>query len=223
MYFVPQSKNVTKGNVFSVAVRIDTGGDFVNAVQSVFTYPQDKLEFRGISVESSAFDIQAPSSGSNGTVSIARAVIDAVKGDKLVASVSFKALSDAGNGRLDFTSDSHVVKGQAGSTDNADILSVKTSGVYTLVPAPVVVPSPISAPQPSPSPLPPVAAPAPSLPPSPSPAPPLPPEPVPSPTPATPPANNQGRTIFAFGLMAFGIILVLSVLVIKFVIRRRNA
>jgi hypothetical protein len=128
LYLSASTKNVNQGDTFSVAVRVNTGGDGVNAVQANLTYPASMLQFVSISAAGSSFDVSAQGSGGGGAIQIARGAISDVTGDALVATVTFKALLDGGTANVDFSGGSAVVR----SSDNIDILTGTSGGRYTL-------------------------------------------------------------------------------------------
>lgn len=130
LYLAPGSKNVYQGTNFSVSVRMNTGGEPVNAAQANLSYPADKLDFVGIGSGGSAFSIAAPSGGGGGNVSISRGVIGAgITGDKLVAAVTFRPKAGAtGVATVSFSGGSALVRG----TDQANIIGGMVGGNYTI-------------------------------------------------------------------------------------------
>jgi outer membrane biosynthesis protein TonB len=181
LYLSPASKTINQSTTFAVQVRVDTGGNAVNAVQASLSYPASRLDFISISGSGSAFEIAAPSSGGGGTVDIARGTTGTVNGDHLVATVTFKSKTTSGSAAVSFTGESYVVR----ASDSQDVLGSTNGGTYTVQtppPPPSPTPSPTPSPSPNPSP-PPAATPKPS--PSPSPV------AQPSPTPSSQPHNPQ--------------------------------
>lgn len=116
LFLSPASTSVGQGATVTTQVRLDTGGDTMNAVQANFSYPTTMLEFTAISDSGSAFKIKAPSTGGNGSVSIARADFEGAKGDVLIATVTFKAIG-TGTAELEFTTGSEAYR--AGDSTNA--------------------------------------------------------------------------------------------------------
>lgn len=152
LYLSPASATVNVGSNFSVAVRVNTGGDAVNAVQANLSYPASLLDFVSISGAGSAFEIQAESSGGNGQIRIGRGTVQPVSGDALVATITLKGKA-SGTATVSFNGDSAVVR----SSDSANILSSTQSGTYTVQtppnpPPPPPPPPPGSPPPPPPSP-----------------------------------------------------------------------
>ena len=80
-----------------------------------------------ISAEGSAFPVQLENSGGGGSVRIARMNPTPVKGDNLIASVTFKA-KNAGTATVSFASGTAVVK----SSDNKELITTKNVGSYTI-------------------------------------------------------------------------------------------
>lgn len=155
LYLSPGRQDVAFNTSFSVEVRVDTGNEEINAVQSNLSYPADKLDFISISNDGSAFGIEAENSGGNGSVKIARAVTPAsgqpprsVSGDLLVATVTFKAKSTASQATVGFADGSYVGR----TSDGANILAGTTPGTYTVRAASETPPP--SAPPPAPQPPP---------------------------------------------------------------------
>jgi hypothetical protein len=127
--FSPQSAVVTKDAPFRVSVYVNTGGDKVNALQADVAYPADKLQFLSISTSGTALTIFAEKSGGGGIVHLSGGTPSpGFSGNKLVATITFKALSDSGAASLAFTSDSAVLR----DSDNTNILTAKGTASYTL-------------------------------------------------------------------------------------------
>ena len=130
----PATSTVTINDTFPVAIRVNTGGDPVIAVQANLTYDSSKLECVSISNDGSAFGIEAQNFGAGGQVKIARGVTGGqppVTGDVLVATVTFKAKVSSGSTTVNFTDGCAVIKpAPRGSTDVVNILSGTTGGTY---------------------------------------------------------------------------------------------
>lgn len=74
LYFAPASGTYVIGNNFSVAVKVDSGGQLVNAIDGIITFDNAKLEVVSISKSNSMLGlwVQEPVfSNSNGTISFA--------------------------------------------------------------------------------------------------------------------------------------------------------
>lgn len=127
LYLNPASKTVIQDTSFGVAVRVDTGGEEVNAVQANLTYPADRLEFVSIDPAGSAFEITAQSVGGNGSIKISRGTLTPVTGDKLIATVNFKALSGDGSAEVVFASGSAVSR----YSDSTDVMNGTDGGTYS--------------------------------------------------------------------------------------------
>lgn len=124
IYLSPSSRTVTGGSNFSVSIRMSSS-DAVNAVQANLNYPTDKLDFISTSFSGSAFEIQAQSTGGGGKVQIARGTTSSVSGDKLIATVTFKAKPNSGSTAITVASDSTLVN------NGTEIPSSKGSATIT--------------------------------------------------------------------------------------------
>ena len=123
----PATSTVGLGNNITVAVRENSGTDPVNAVEADLSYPTAQLQFVSIDATTSAFGVEAVSSGGSGSVTLARGGQTAVTGDQLVALVTFKALAP-GAAAVTFKSSSALVR----STDQTNVLVTTNPGTYTV-------------------------------------------------------------------------------------------
>jgi len=123
----PTSQTVSLNGNVAFTIREDSSTDSVNAVQADFTYDQTKLQFVSIDSTTTAFSIDAPSSGGNGNVSVVRGTTSSVTGSQIVAVVNFKAIS-LGSASLTFSGSSALVR----STDNANILAATNGATCTV-------------------------------------------------------------------------------------------
>lgn len=193
LYMSSSASSVEKGATFTVSVRMNAAGEDINAVQADFSYSTSNLEFVAIG-SASDFSLQPQSSGSGGTVSLTRGhFAPGLTGDKLVATVAFKALVDSGTTTLIFNSSSQALR----NADSSDALTGTSGLTFSFVAPPVVDATP--APTPAPTPV--AAKPGPSTAPAPAAVTPTPPAvAAPAPavvappviTPTTPNANNNG-------------------------------
>jgi chitodextrinase len=126
----PSSSTVGVGNNFTVTVHENSGSDAVNAVEADLTYPANSLQFVSIDATTSAFGVQAVSTGGNGTITLARGTQTAVTGDQIVAVVTFKALTVTGasSAAVAFANSSAIVR----SSDQTNVLVGTTPGSYTI-------------------------------------------------------------------------------------------
>ncbi|HSW79972.1 MAG TPA: Ig-like domain-containing protein [Candidatus Saccharimonadales bacterium] len=151
MYLSPSSGSHSAGSTFTVQIKENSYTDTVNAVQADLTYPTAKLQFVSTSLSGTAFGVTASNTGGSGNISIALGTIAAVSGDKLVATVTFKALA-SGTANVTFKNSSAVLS----STTNQNVAVAFNGGTYTIpgttTPPP---PSPTPSPTPHPSPTPP--------------------------------------------------------------------
>lgn len=127
LYVSPVSQTLVVGGQISVAVRLNTNGQSVNAVDVRMNYPTAFLEVVNISNDGSAFGIPAETSGSGGTIKITKGSIAPVNGDSLIATVVFRATA-SGNAQVTFSGESKVVS----SSTNNNILRNTTGGSYTI-------------------------------------------------------------------------------------------
>ncbi len=132
MYLQPGTIMAT-GSDFTVQIRVNTGGQNVNAVESDLTYPTGQLTFVSINAAWSAFDVDASSTGGSGSVSVTRGSTVPHSGDLLVATLLFHVVG-TGAVNLVFQNSSALVE-SAGSTD---ILTTKTNGSYTSIAGPLI-------------------------------------------------------------------------------------
>jgi hypothetical protein len=138
-YLSPSRSTVTQGSVFSVTVRVSSA-EAIDSVQANLSYPADKLDFISINSGGSAFSLEWPSSGGGGSVKIARSTVGAISGDKLVASISFRAKASLGTASIGFT-------GGTEATNAGNPVAGGTSGgVYTFAPPPAPPPPPDTTP-----------------------------------------------------------------------------
>lgn len=160
-YLSPSGATIAQNDTFVVDVRLDTGGESVNAVQANLSYPADKLDLVNITDVGSAFKTQAESQGGSGSIRLARSTTGGstpVVGDVLVASIYFKAKVSAGSAAVVFAAGSGVARSNG---DGVNILSGTRGGNYffqaapTPTPPPAISPTPPAAPAPisSPSPM----------------------------------------------------------------------
>jgi hypothetical protein len=98
VYLSPSSiASINSNTNFTVEIRENSGTSTVNAVQANLTYIATNLDFVSIDSSSSAFDIQAQSTGGSGSVIVARGKSGAVlTGDQTVAVVHFKTKTVGG-------------------------------------------------------------------------------------------------------------------------------
>ncbi|OGY22168.1 MAG: hypothetical protein A2113_03495 [Candidatus Woykebacteria bacterium GWA1_44_8] len=135
-YLSPSSKTVPQGTTYSIAVRISST-DPINAVQANLSYPTDKLDFVGISTSGSAFDLQVENTGGGGQVKLARGLVGTVTGDKLIATVTFRAKVGSGSSSINFTAGTEAVDASGNPVVNAT-----SGGTYTFAPPPAPSPPP---------------------------------------------------------------------------------
>lgn len=141
IYLTPPASTFAANTTFSVQVREDSGSTAVNAVQANFTYPANLVDFVSISGSGSAFSTEAETSGTNGTVKIARGICGgcaAVTGDQLVATVTFRTKTTTGTANMAFVTGTALLSSSTNQTILPS-LSATGSGSYLVdVTAPTV-------------------------------------------------------------------------------------
>ncbi len=92
MYLTPESMTLAPNTTFTVTVRENSGTTPTSGAQADFTYPANLVDFVGIDSTGSPFTSQVKASGSNGQISIVRALLESPfpTGDQLLAVVTFK-------------------------------------------------------------------------------------------------------------------------------------
>ncbi len=86
------------GSTVSVSIRINSPEVPITTVQPVLTYPADKLQFISI-VEGDTFKTTQRTQVTNGRVDLIRGITGGsapIKGDHLIATVTFKVVSNSG-------------------------------------------------------------------------------------------------------------------------------
>ena len=154
IYVAPSSGSYVVGSTFTISLRENSSGP-VNAAEADLSYSTASLQFVSIDGSSSAFGIDAQSTGGSGSVSVSRGNTSPVNGDQLIAKVSFKALA-TGTANIQMQNSSVVLS----SSTNSNVVNTRNGAAYTLsaasspAPAPSPTPSPSPGATPSPSPMP---------------------------------------------------------------------
>ncbi len=126
------------GQPVAVTIKINTGGDQVNAVEADFDYPSDKLCFNSIDYSTSDFEVEASEDVFDGFISLVRGTMTPVTGEATVAVVNFTV---CGGGAIQLTLDEDLsaVVESVGSTNtlatfnNLQLATHGLSPVYRLV------------------------------------------------------------------------------------------
>jgi len=128
LYLSPGGGNITVGGSKTVQVRLNTGGEGVNAVSAFLSYPADKLDVAWVS-PTGTFAIEAEKSYGGGIIKISRGSLSGVSGDIGVASISFKGKA-AGSATVSFIGGSAAPR----ASDSSDSLNLGSSGggVFTI-------------------------------------------------------------------------------------------
>lgn len=137
LYLSPGKTTIPIGGTVAVSVRLNAGGDSVNAVSAFLSYPADKLDVTYVS-PGSVFAIGAENSYGGGVIKISRGSLSAVSGSVGVATIGFRGKS-AGTANISFIGGSSAPR----ASDSSDSLNLGGSagGTFTVggtAPAPVV-------------------------------------------------------------------------------------
>lgn len=124
LYLSPSSGKYKSGQSFTVKIRV-SAGQSVNAVQANLSYSATKLSVSSMSYGGSAFEIQAESSASGGSIRIGRGTTSAFTGDRLVGSITFKAKTGSGSASVSFTG------GTTLANNGSSITSSTSGGSYS--------------------------------------------------------------------------------------------
>jgi len=133
LYMGPATGSFTTGSTFTVSFYVNTGGQFINAVETKILFPADKIQVISPSTGSSFINVWAiqPSySNTKGTLSFRGAVPSpGVNTDSgLISTVTFRVKS-VGDAVIRFSDDSRILLNDG---LGSDILQQKQSGVYRL-------------------------------------------------------------------------------------------
>jgi hypothetical protein len=125
----PSSQRLQVGTTVGVAVKLNTYGQDVNAVQANIAYPPSQFEFVNVDSAGTPFEIGAQAGVSNGVISIAKGTTATVNSpDALVGTVYLRAVAPGRKVALKFASGSVVVR----ASDNVNVLASKVGGQYTI-------------------------------------------------------------------------------------------
>ena len=132
LYLTPAGGSIGVGATQAVQVRLNAGGDAVNAVSAYLSYPADKLDISYINY-GSAFSIAAEGSYGGGSIRIARGSISPVSGNVLVATIGFRGKS-LGTASVSFVGGSAAPR----ASDSSESLNLGASrgGTFNVVTAP---------------------------------------------------------------------------------------
>ena len=146
IYIGPPSGTFTVGSTFTVSVYLNTGGQFINAVEANLSFPPDKLQVVSPTAGKSIIQVwinQPVYSNVEGTLKFQGAIptpgINTQAG--VISTVTFRARS-VGTATIRVLDDSRVLLNDGKGTD---ILGQTSHGVYTLIlppPAGPIVTSP---------------------------------------------------------------------------------
>lgn len=122
LYLSPGSGNIPVGGVVSFQVRLNTGGEGVNAVSAFLSYPADKLDVAWVS-PTGTFGIEAERSFGGGIIKISRGNLSPVSGNVSVATIGFRGKTE-GSATVAFIGGSSAPR----ASDSSDSLNLGGSG-----------------------------------------------------------------------------------------------
>lgn len=143
IYLSPNAGTIYKGDNLAVELRENSGDKEVNIVRAYISYPIDKLSVEDI-VISPTFNVVIKSSAKDGSIEIfAGKSNQPVSGDKLVATITIRAISDSGTANLRIDKDNSYVVGPG--DPGIEPLAATRGGEYTLSPPPSAsAPTPVA-------------------------------------------------------------------------------
>lgn len=123
VYLSPTLRTLGVNETFTVEIRENSGTTGVNAVQTNFTYPTDKLTWVSTNYSTSAFGVEAENTVDtvNGVVKIGRGVSlgASLTGDQLIGTITFTSKTVGGAANLNFATGTELDS----ATTNVDILA----------------------------------------------------------------------------------------------------
>lgn len=141
LYIAPGTASVRQDQNLAVAVRLDPGGDSINAVEAHLAFDVSRFEYISTSFADSAFSNSSPTTGNNpggGVLKIGRFSLGSpVTVDALVATVTFKSLVASGSTQITFGPSSAL-----DSNTSAEQLDDTVGGSYELTAPPAPAPPP---------------------------------------------------------------------------------
>ena len=128
LYVSPANSNILVGSEQTIAIRLDTQGEAINAVQATLAYPSSDFDVLSIQGADS-FAVPAFEEANENLITIARGNIEPVNGDVLVATITLRPRKTGVN-TLSFTQDSAAPR----FSDSSDslVLSESSGIVFTV-------------------------------------------------------------------------------------------
>jgi hypothetical protein len=123
----PPQATTRAGELVTLSIYVDTGGNLVNAVKADIKYPTDKYEFIKIDDSESDFSVEAVGKEKDGLIIIERGEKN-INGKKLLAKIVLKQKTNNGNAEIIFTDDSQIIT----SDTFKNILGEKSGAKLTL-------------------------------------------------------------------------------------------
>ncbi len=127
VYLSPTSGKVSSNNTLRLEIWEDSQSQPVNAVQTNLAFDANKFDVVSIDGSASAFDIQAQSASSAGSINIGRGHVGFLIGRQLVSVVTLKPKS-SGKTNINFSNGTVLVN----ATSNNDILSGKVGASFNI-------------------------------------------------------------------------------------------
>lgn len=139
----PAVRAVNKGDIFQVAIQLDTGGDEINTVAADLQYPSSKLSVTSIDFSGSPFQLVFPppacEKGTNRFwCTVAKTGDGVISSNVLVYKVGFQAI-DTGTASIDFVGTSATYRVKPDARDN---LGRTVGGTITINAESSVTPTP---------------------------------------------------------------------------------
>lgn len=133
-YLSPSSSTVNAASNFSVELRITVTNDISYAARARLTYPVDKLEVTSVQPSSGLLPVE--NSINDGTIVANYGSFSGITGDKLFATINFKAKDITGNANvvIDPIIDANEHSYVAGASKNGEnILNRVSGGAFTII------------------------------------------------------------------------------------------
>jgi hypothetical protein len=151
LHFQPKSIPLGIGDEFTLNVRVNTEGDFINATQAEVRFPNDLMEVTAVDREGSAFGfwVEEPYySNEDGTVNFVGGSAKGISSESLhVLKIKFK-VTGAGSGEITFSGALVTASDGKGTNVLSTIESASVSvGTKRLIPPPPEIPETKEAPQ----------------------------------------------------------------------------
>ncbi|OGZ17544.1 MAG: hypothetical protein A2Z78_02020 [Candidatus Nealsonbacteria bacterium RBG_13_36_15] len=139
LFFLPQSQTIYKGDTFIVEIRLNTGGEEVNALEANLKFPPELLEVLDISKGGSVLNLWPTEpffSNSDGRISLMGGMPGGFKGQGMAAQITFRG-KELGKAILNFKETSQALLNDGeGTQADLDFLE----GTYEIIQMPEGLP-----------------------------------------------------------------------------------